>query len=163
MQSLYDVYCAIQADEADHVSAMEACLDPNVALVSPSIEKRVLTAAALITALGLAVSGGGGLDFGMDGTSLESAASDGSLETTAASLGALASQLMGGSLLDNFGANDGAVEGSEFLAESLTVEKALSSVLGGLAAVLGLSNISQRRKEEIRDEDNSVDKDDDLS
>lgn len=46
MQNMYDVFSAIRADEGDHVSAMEACLDPNVSLQSPSLERRVVTGMA---------------------------------------------------------------------------------------------------------------------
>ena len=50
MKSLYDVFVAIQADEGDHVETMKACLDPNVAVQSPSIEQKVLIGAALVSA-----------------------------------------------------------------------------------------------------------------
>ena len=53
-----NVFKAIQADEGDHVSAMKACLDPSVAIKSPSIERRLVTAATLMSALGLVVNGG---------------------------------------------------------------------------------------------------------
>ena len=55
MQSLYDVFRAIQADEGDHVGAMKACLDPSVAVQSPSIEKKVLIGAALAAAAAYAL------------------------------------------------------------------------------------------------------------
>lgn len=48
MRSLYDVFKAIQADEGDHVGTMKACLDPYVAVQSPSLERKVLAGAALI-------------------------------------------------------------------------------------------------------------------
>lgn len=51
MQSLYDVFSAIQADEGDHVKTMQACLDPQVTLRSPSIERKVLTGLALVAAV----------------------------------------------------------------------------------------------------------------
>jgi hypothetical protein len=83
MQSLYDVFRAIQADEGDHVGAMKACLDPSVAVQSPSVEKRVLIGAALVAAYALGdfdsinsindlVDAGGGLDGLVDGLSAES-------------------------------------------------------------------------------------------
>lgn len=48
MKTLYDVFSAIRDDEGDHVSTMKACLDPNVAVNSPSIERQVLVGAAVI-------------------------------------------------------------------------------------------------------------------
>jgi hypothetical protein len=48
MQSLYDVFAAISADEGDHVSAMGACLDTNATLQSPSVERRVLIGVAAL-------------------------------------------------------------------------------------------------------------------
>jgi predicted regulator of Ras-like GTPase activity (Roadblock/LC7/MglB family) len=48
MQSLYDVFAAISADEGDHVSAMGACLDTNATLQSPSIERRILVGVAAL-------------------------------------------------------------------------------------------------------------------
>jgi len=52
MQSLFDVFKAIQADEMDHVGTMQACLDPDVAVNSPSIERKILTGAALVASVG---------------------------------------------------------------------------------------------------------------
>lgn len=48
MQSLYDVFAAISADEGDHASAMGACLDTNATLQSPSTERRVLIGVAAL-------------------------------------------------------------------------------------------------------------------
>jgi hypothetical protein len=84
MQSLYDVFRAIQADEGDHVRAMEACLDPSVAVQSPSIEKKVLVGAALLAAYALGdfdaitsindlVDAGGGLDGLVDESLIDAA------------------------------------------------------------------------------------------
>jgi len=58
MKSLYDVFTAIRADEGDHVGTMKACLDPNVAVLSPSLETRVLTGLALAASVGYFVSTG---------------------------------------------------------------------------------------------------------
>lgn len=58
MQTLYDVFKAIQADEGDHVGTMKACLDPDIAVSSPSLEQKVLSGAALVYAGTLAVSTG---------------------------------------------------------------------------------------------------------
>jgi len=62
MQSLYDVFKAIQADEADHVGTMQACLDPNASLRSPSIEKRILFGIALVASAGFLLSTGEGAE-----------------------------------------------------------------------------------------------------
>lgn len=58
MQSLYDVFTAIRNDEGDHVGTMKACLDPDVAVKSPSLEQKVLSGAALVFASALAVQNG---------------------------------------------------------------------------------------------------------
>jgi ubiquinol oxidase len=52
MKSLYDVFHAIRLDEGDHVGTMKACLDPEVAVISPSLETRFLTGVALSAAVG---------------------------------------------------------------------------------------------------------------
>lgn len=83
MQTLYDVFLAIQADEGDHVGTMQACLDPSVAVQSPSIEKKVLIGTAMVAVYALGnfdsinsindfVDAGGGLDGLVDGLSAES-------------------------------------------------------------------------------------------
>lgn len=63
MKSLYDVFRAIQADEADHVKTMQACLDPEANLRSPSMEKKILTGVALLGVVSLILSSGGGGEF----------------------------------------------------------------------------------------------------
>jgi hypothetical protein len=64
MKNLYDVFRAIRADEADHVSTMKACLDDNVLLISPSLEKKVLIGTGIVSAAAALLSSG---DF--EGTS----------------------------------------------------------------------------------------------
>lgn len=66
MDSLYDVFSAIRDDEGDHVSTMEACLDPTVAKLSPSLERKVLTGIATAAAIALFLNTGA--DFGDFGT-----------------------------------------------------------------------------------------------
>jgi hypothetical protein len=94
MQSLYDVFRAIQADEGDHVGTMQACLDPSVAVQSPSTEKKVLIGAAVAAAFALGdfdsinsindlVDSGGGLNGLVDGLSAD-AIIDGALAGGAA-------------------------------------------------------------------------------
>lgn len=65
MKSMYDVFSAIRDDEGDHVQTMEACLDPNVAVKSPSVEKAALASVALVSAFGYFLSTGdlSGLDL----------------------------------------------------------------------------------------------------
>jgi len=58
MSSLYDVFSAILNDEGDHVGTMRGCLDPKVAVMSPSLETKALTAAALVTSVGYLLGAG---------------------------------------------------------------------------------------------------------
>lgn len=58
MKSLYDVFTAIRDDEGDHVSTMEACMDPTVAKLSPSLERKALTAVAAAVAISLFLNTG---------------------------------------------------------------------------------------------------------
>jgi len=58
MKSLYDVFAAIKADEGDHVGTMKACLDPDVAVQSPSLERKVLVGFAMAAAVTYALNGG---------------------------------------------------------------------------------------------------------
>ena len=58
MESLYDVFSAIRDDEGDHVGTMAACLDPTVAKLSPSLERKALTAIATATAIAMFLSTG---------------------------------------------------------------------------------------------------------
>ena len=58
MENMYDVFCAIRDDEGDHVSTMEACLDPSVAKLSPSLEKKVLLGIAATAVVGMFLSSG---------------------------------------------------------------------------------------------------------
>jgi hypothetical protein len=48
MQSLFDVFAAIAADEGDHSSAMSACLDTKATFYSPSVERRILVGVAAV-------------------------------------------------------------------------------------------------------------------
>jgi len=56
MTSLYDVFFAICGDEGDHVGTMQACLDPNIVVASPSMERKGLIGLAQAV---LAVSAAG--------------------------------------------------------------------------------------------------------
>jgi len=66
MHSMYDVFSAIRDDEGDHVSTMGACLDPNVAKLSPSLERKVLTGIATAAAVAIFMNTGGDLGIGTD-------------------------------------------------------------------------------------------------
>jgi len=57
MTSLYKVFEAIRNDEGEHVSTMKSCLDPQVAVLSPSIERSVFVGAAVLASIGLIASG----------------------------------------------------------------------------------------------------------
>lgn len=69
MRSLFDVFTAIQADEMDHVGTMQACLDPNIAVNSPSIEKKILAGAALLASVSYFINTGDIDLSAMDGLS----------------------------------------------------------------------------------------------
>jgi hypothetical protein len=58
MESLYDVFSAIRDDEEDHVGTMEACLDPTVAKISPSLERKAIASIVTATAVALFLSTG---------------------------------------------------------------------------------------------------------
>jgi ubiquinol oxidase len=63
MSSLHDVFNAIRDDESDHVSTMDACLDPNASIQSPSMEKRILTGVALVSVVGTFALSSGDVDL----------------------------------------------------------------------------------------------------
>ena len=82
MTTLYDVFAAIRDDEADHVSAMKTCLDPEtVSTLSPSLEKRALTAAAIAAAIGVLLNGGFA-DFDAAGNLVDAAADETVVDAT---------------------------------------------------------------------------------
>ena len=56
MQNMHDVFSAICSDEGDHVHTMVACLDAEVSLRSPSVERRVLTGIALVAVASYMIS-----------------------------------------------------------------------------------------------------------
>jgi len=58
MRTLHDVFSAIREDEGDHVGTMKACLNPQVAFASPSLEKKILVGVALAATVGYLVSTG---------------------------------------------------------------------------------------------------------
>ena len=87
MESLYDVFSAIRDDEGDHVSTMEACLDPNVAKLSPSLEKKFLTGIA--AAVAVAVFLNTGADIGIGGDELSGVADGVDLATDSGLFGML--------------------------------------------------------------------------
>ncbi|CAB9496459.1 Ubiquinol oxidase [Seminavis robusta] len=99
MESLYDVFSAIRDDEGDHVGTMEACLDPTVAKLSPSLERKVLTGIATAAAVAFFLNGGDagtvdvdqlvdGVDFAADETVATSV-----VDGTIAAIAGIASQL----------------------------------------------------------------------
>jgi hypothetical protein len=93
MNSLYDVFCAIRADEGDHVSTMQACLDPEATLRSPSLEKRVLAGVALAAAVGFLLSTGDMVDITGDATLEDGFAATGVVESVVAGVSNFAQQI----------------------------------------------------------------------
>jgi hypothetical protein len=73
MTSLYDVFCAIRDDEGDHVGTMTSCLDPTVAKLSPSLEKKVLWSVATAASIAYFINSG-------DASSLTNTFVDGSAD-----------------------------------------------------------------------------------
>jgi len=51
MTSLYDVFSAIRDDEGDHVNTMNICLDSDIAVSSPSVEKAYIAGATAVSAI----------------------------------------------------------------------------------------------------------------
>jgi hypothetical protein len=135
MRSLVDVFKAIQADEVDHAATMKACLDPNVALVSPSIERRVFTGLALLAAVGLAASGDGSMfptDIAVDSSAAEGfAAGTSAVEAFVAGAAAIASQALEGASFNDLDLEEGAemMEGS-------------TSWVAGIAGIVGAVKVS---------------------
>ena len=58
MRSLYDVFSAIRADETDHVNTMQACLDPQATVRTPSLERKVIAGLAFVAVISALVSTG---------------------------------------------------------------------------------------------------------
>ena len=52
MGSLFDVFVAIRGEEGGHVTTMKSCLDQNVTVLLPSLEKNVLLATAFAATAG---------------------------------------------------------------------------------------------------------------
>jgi hypothetical protein len=52
MCTLLYVFSAIRNDKSNHVSTMDACLDPNTSMQLPSMEKKILTGVALVSVVG---------------------------------------------------------------------------------------------------------------
>eukprot|EP00539_Tryblionella_compressa_P002812 CAMPEP_0178752590 /NCGR_PEP_ID=MMETSP0744-20121128/11144_1 /TAXON_ID=913974 /ORGANISM="Nitzschia punctata, Strain CCMP561" /LENGTH=567 /DNA_ID=CAMNT_0020406319 /DNA_START=168 /DNA_END=1871 /DNA_ORIENTATION=- len=145
MTNLYDVFQAIRADEGDHVDTMEACLDENVVLLSPSLEKRALTGAGILAAtVGLLAAG----DFSEPTTGVAADGLSGfELDALLAGAGAFLSQIFGGG-------SDAVVEASE-VAESMGPLEAvkdagwISQILGeGFAAGFLASKLFPSKKDE---------------
>jgi hypothetical protein len=105
MHSLYDVFCAIQDDERDHMSTMMACLDSEVTVRSRSLEKKVLTGMALAAAVYVFLSEGemSGVIDGIDQVGDVAASTTSSLTLDTAVDAALASAagLTTGGLLED--------------------------------------------------------------
>jgi hypothetical protein len=153
MRNLYDVFSAIRADEGDHVNTMQSCLDEKVALLSPSIEKRVLFGAGIAAAASAILSGGdisettNLLSLNTDDLAIDSLSG---IEFDAILAGAVAliSQIFGGN-------SDAIVEASE-VAVSMEAMKdggVLAQILGeGFAAGFLASKLLSSKKEKSQEE-----------
>jgi hypothetical protein len=130
MSSLYDVFCAIRADEGDHVSTMQACLDPEATLRSPSLEKRVLAGLALAAALGYLVSTG---DF-VDVTDYADVAGDAVLEDGSTATGIVESLLAGIASFTQQVSGDG-VDVDAVLEDGSATTGIVESFLVGVASI----------------------------
>jgi hypothetical protein len=146
MSSLYDVFCAIRADEGDHVSTMNACLDPETTLRSPSLEKRVLAGLALATAVGYLVSTGDFVDLTdyadyADTAVLEDgSAATGIVESLLTGMAALVQQVTGESVdvdavIEDGSAATGIVESFLVGVASITQQLANDEQEGSVAAL----------------------------
>eukprot|EP00538_Stauroneis_constricta_P011340 CAMPEP_0119571404 /NCGR_PEP_ID=MMETSP1352-20130426/44092_1 /TAXON_ID=265584 /ORGANISM="Stauroneis constricta, Strain CCMP1120" /LENGTH=638 /DNA_ID=CAMNT_0007621083 /DNA_START=620 /DNA_END=2537 /DNA_ORIENTATION=+ len=119
MQSLHDVFTAVRADEGDHVATMQACLDPTVAVQSPSIERRVLIGLAMVAIVGAAINVGG--DAGL----LDSA------------VGSLSSDLATASDSATTASNVAAASAGTGLEETAMVDAVGAAVVAGMQRVMG--------------------------
>mmetsp|Transcript_31529 Transcript_31529/g.76398 ORF Transcript_31529/g.76398 Transcript_31529/m.76398 type:complete len:572 (-) Transcript_31529:217-1932(-) len=164
MRNLHDVYKAIQADEGDHVTAMKACLDPSVSLISPSLERRLVTASALVATVGLLLISGGDVnpdDIAVDASTMETFAGDGIVETVLSGLAAVSSQLMGDNSPEAVAGAESAVEGTELFLQASSIEKMVSAVAAGLASFFGISTLTRKREEDSLVENNAEEEDED--
>ena len=139
MVSLYDVFSAIRADEADHVGTMQSCLDPQAALRSASLEKRFVTALALASIAAAVVNSGEvalpeGMERMLDQVTVTITDSTG-LEAIVAGVGGLAQKLLQddsseGNLLEVGSdlAESGPVVASEVRRAIILVLEALGSI-----------------------------------
>jgi hypothetical protein len=156
MRSLDDVFKAIQADEVDHAATMKACLDPNVALVAPSIERRVFTGLAVLAAVGLAASGDGTMfptDIAVDGSTAEGfAAGAGAVEAFVAGAAAIASQVLEGASINDLDF-EGAAEGVEMMEGSTRLIAGIAGIVGAVKVAIG------NKVSEVLDPDENKSKD----
>lgn len=92
LKSLYDVFCAIREDEGDHVKTMTACMDPTVAVQSPSLERRVLTGAALTAAAAYVLGAGDFSNLVDEASTVDAASVEQGLEAGSGLIDTLSSQ-----------------------------------------------------------------------
>ena len=130
---------------------MKACLDPNVPVVSPSIERRFLSAAALITSAAWAVIGGGTpSDVGVDSATIEGTKSAlDSIEAVTTSLAAVAGQVLGNAASpDTIEGVEGTVDSAELLATGLAGENWFTGLVGLATGLFGASTFQRNKDEE---------------
>jgi hypothetical protein len=152
MRSLYDVFRAVQADECDHVSTMQSCLDENQAIVSPSLEKRVLMGTGIITAAAGLLYGGDFADttnlsfLDVDGLAFDGVSAE--LDAILAGAIALISQLFRAD-------SDALIEAGEVAGSVEAVKNSgiLAQILGeGFAAGFLTSKLFSSKKIKSQDE-----------
>jgi ubiquinol oxidase len=160
MRSLYDVFKAIRADETDHVCTMQACLDENSVLVSPSLEKKVLLGTAIVAATAAILSGGD-----LAGTSnllsmnpgdmmVDGGASGLELDAIVAGAAAVVSQVFGGGSEALLDAKE--VAGSvEAIEDSSVIAQFLGE--GFTAGLLASKLLSSRKTKKEESEENLSD------
>lgn len=140
MTSLFDVFKAIRDDEGDHVSTMQACLDENVLLISPSLEKKILIGAGIVAAASSLFAGGD-----LTGTSDLLSVNPGDIAVDGSS-GIELDALMAGAtavLSQVFGSgSEAAVESNELVGSAEAIESGVARFLGeGFAAGLLASKL----------------------
>jgi hypothetical protein len=125
MQSLFDVFAAIAADEGDHVSAMSACQDSDATFQSPSIERRILVGVAALAVSTYLMSSTGVFDASLVDTAdtAVSVSTDSTVlsEVTAAAAGMMgwANQMLREDEGNIKAVGEGMVEGNEVMPDLL--------------------------------------------
>ena len=121
MQSLFDVFAAIAADEGDHVSAMSACLDTKATIYSPSVERRILVGVVAVAVATYLLTTSGVFDASLI-DSADTAVTVTSDATAATEIAAATAGMMGWAeemIKDDESVGKGMVEGGGAISEIL--------------------------------------------